>query len=62
MENKMNKTGGAAIVIALCCITGCSLIELRSPVVIHTGQKASTEAAAPVETGPQAWSRLPLKK
>jgi hypothetical protein len=28
------------------------MIELRSPVVIHTGQKASTETAAPVETGP----------
>ena len=50
MENKLNKTCCVAAVLALCCMTGCSMIELRSPVVIHTGQKASTEAAAPVET------------
>ena len=52
MENKLNKTCCVAAVLALCCMTGCSMIELRSPVVIHTGQKASTETAAPVETGP----------
>ena len=51
MKKKMNKAGGAAIVIALVCIAGCSFIELRSPVVIHTGQKAGVEApAASVQT------------
>jgi len=52
MDNKLNKTCCVAAVLAA-CVAGCSMIELRSPVVIHTGQKASTEtAAAPVETGP----------
>jgi hypothetical protein len=51
MKKKMNKAGGAAIVIALVCIAGCSFIELRSPVVIHTGQKTGGEApAASVQT------------
>ena len=51
MKKKMNKAGGAAIIIALVCIAGCSFIELRSPVVIHTGQKAGGEApAASVQT------------
>jgi hypothetical protein len=51
MKKKINKAGCAALVIALVCIAGCSFIELRSPVVIHTGQKAGGEApAASVQT------------
>jgi hypothetical protein len=52
MKKKMNRAGGAAIVIALVCIAGCSFIELRSPIVLHTGEKAPAEAAAaPAQTG-----------
>jgi hypothetical protein len=60
MKKKMNKAGGAAIVIALVCISGCSFIELRSPVVIHTGQKAGGEApAASVQTDTTALEPSP---
>jgi hypothetical protein len=52
MDNKLNKTCCVAAVLAF-CMAGCSMIELRSPVVIHSGKKASAEAAAaPAQTGP----------
>jgi len=43
MDGKIVKTGlGILLVI---CITGCSVIEVRSPIVIHTGKKTSGETA-----------------
>jgi hypothetical protein len=52
MEKKMKKAY-CFIAIAALCISGCSAIELRSPIVIHSGQKPAGEApAAQVQAEP----------
>jgi hypothetical protein len=45
MEKKMNKAC-CVIVAGALCISGCSAIELRSPIVIHSGQKSASETSA----------------
>jgi len=44
MDRKTVKTGLG--IFLLICIAGCSAIEVRSPIVIHTGKKTSDESAA----------------
>ena len=52
MEKKKKKAC-CFIAVAALCITGCSTIELRSPIVIHSGQKPAGEApAAQVQAEP----------
>jgi hypothetical protein len=60
MEKRMNKACCFFVLVAL-CITGCSTIELRSPIVIHSGQKSSAETAA-VNTGAAGMEPAPAEE